>query len=112
MSRKRDRSFDLLLLEGRPHLGGRIGSYIDKTTGKEIDTGQHLFLSCYSATLELLDRLGTRSGLVFYDRLVFPLWDRDRGLHALDIPGSGSSPPPPEDFSNMEGFPFQNVWPS
>jgi squalene-associated FAD-dependent desaturase len=106
MSRKRDRSFDLLLLEGRPHLGGRIGSYIDKTTGKEIDTGQHLFLSCYSATLELLDRLGTRSGLVFYDRLVFPLWDRDRGLHALDIPGSGSSLAAAGGLLQYGGLPF------
>jgi squalene-associated FAD-dependent desaturase len=88
MSRDPGRPFDLFLLEGRPHLGGRVGSYTDKETGKEVDTGQHLFLSCYTETQRLLDQLGTRKGLVFFDRLLFPLWDRERGLHSLDVPGS------------------------
>ncbi len=106
LSRTPSRSFDILLLEGRPHLGGRVGSYYDPDIGREIDTGQHLFLSCYTGTLTLLEALGTRSGLVFYDRLYLPLWDRERGLHPLDIPGSDNPVALAGGLLQYEGLPF------
>ncbi len=106
LSRKPDRSFDILLLEGRPHLGGRVGSYFDPAIGREIDTGQHLFLSCYTGTLTLLEALGTRPGLVFYDRLYLPLWDPERGLNPLDIPGSDNPLALASGLLGYEGLPF------
>ncbi len=106
LSRNPDRSFDILLLEGRPHLGGRVGSYFDPAIGREIDTGQHLFLSCYTGTLALLEALGTLPGLVFYDRLYLPLWDPERGLNPLDLPGSDNPLALAGGLLQYEGLPF------
>lgn len=108
LSRNSGRSFDIVLLEGRPHLGGRVGSYYDPGIRREIDTGQHLFLSCYTDTLTLLDALGTKSGLVFYDRLYLPLWDRDRGLKPLDIPGSDNPIALAGGLLQYDGLPFSS----
>ena len=108
LSRNPSRPFDILLLEGRPRLGGRVGSYFDPDIGREIDTGQHLFLSCYTGTLALLEALGTRSDLVFYDRLYLPLWDRERGLHPLDIPGSDNPLALASGLLQYEGLPFSS----
>ncbi len=108
LSRNPDRSFDILLLEGRPHLGGRVGSYLDPAIGREIDTGQHLFLSCYTGTLTLLEALGTRQGLVFYDRLYLPLWDPERGLNPLDLPGSDNPLAIAGGLLQYEGLPFSS----
>lgn len=106
LSRGPDSPFDIVLLEARPHLGGRTGSYFDTRARREIDTGQHLFLSCYTWTMDLLDRLGTRGGLVFFDRLYIPLWDPERGLHPLDIPGNKSQLSAAGGLLQYEGLPF------
>ncbi len=106
LSRDPDSPFDIVLLEARPHLGGRTGSYFDARARREIDTGQHLFLSCYTGTLDLLDRLGTRSGLVFFDRLYIPLWDPMRGLNPLDVPGNKSQISAAGGLLQYEGLPF------
>jgi len=108
LSREENRPFDLLLLEGRPHLGGRTGSFVEKSAGKEIDTGQHLFLSCYTRTLELLEQLGTRPGLVLFDHLYLSLWDRERGLHPLDIPGSDNPLALASGLLQYGGLPFSS----
>lgn len=47
------------LLEARNEAGGRVQSLIDRTTGEQIDNGQHLIMGCYEATLNLLETLGT-----------------------------------------------------
>jgi len=41
-----ERGFPCLLLESRPRLGGRASSFLDPTTGTEIDNCQHVTLGC------------------------------------------------------------------
>lgn len=50
----------VLLVEQKPHLGGRTYSFIHQETGDEVDNGQHLMMGCYHFTLKylkLIDRL-------------------------------------------------------
>lgn len=47
------------LVEERAYLGGRTRSFTDKTTGEEIDNGQHLMMGCYHETVKVLRELGT-----------------------------------------------------
>lgn len=56
------RGISVLLLEQRPHLGGRTYSFVDETTGDTVDNGQHLMMGCYHATRWLMDTIGS-SGL-------------------------------------------------
>ncbi|MDH7516668.1 MAG: FAD-dependent oxidoreductase [Bacteroidota bacterium] len=44
----------IVLLESRPHLGGRAWSYRDRESGDHLDNGQHIMLGCYSATFRFL----------------------------------------------------------
>ena len=53
------------LLEARRHWGGRATSWPDPRMGDEVDNGQHVWLGCYDATLQLLERLGTRELVAF-----------------------------------------------
>lgn len=54
----------VLVLEARPHLGGRARSWIDPETGSVVDNGQHLFMGCYRETLAFLGRIGSIDRLV------------------------------------------------
>jgi len=49
----------ILLLEQKPHLGGRTYSFVDKRTGDPVDNGQHLMMGCYHATLRYLRMIGS-----------------------------------------------------
>ncbi|MFH0990285.1 MAG: hydroxysqualene dehydroxylase HpnE [bacterium] len=49
----------VLLLEQAPHLGGRVYSFIDSTTGDRVDNGQHLLMGCYHATRRFLHEIGS-----------------------------------------------------
>jgi zeta-carotene desaturase len=62
----------VLLLEARPHLGGRARSWIDPDTGAVVDNGQHLFLGCYRETIRLLERIGAAGRLEIQPRLEVP----------------------------------------
>lgn len=57
------------LLERRPTLGGRAGSYRDRQTGDLVDVGPHLIAGCYRQTLRLLERLGVKEHLALSKRL-------------------------------------------
>ena len=73
-----------LLLESRPFLGGRARSFHHEESGDEIDNGQHLMMGCYTETLHLLEKLGTRH-LVDVDSSLsveFRDVDRTARLHA------------------------------
>ena len=52
------RGADVLVLEGRPRLGGRATSYRDKVTGELVDNGQHVLFGCYRETFRFLRRIG------------------------------------------------------
>lgn len=54
-----DAGLHVRLIERRPYLGGRAYSFVDKETGQEVDNGQHVYLGCCTAYIDLLDRLGT-----------------------------------------------------
>ena len=47
-----------LVLEARPHLGGRAYSFPDAAGGDAIDNGQHAMMGCYTHTLRFLERIG------------------------------------------------------
>ena len=48
----------VLVLEGRPILGGRASAVRDAATGEKLDNGQHVLMGCYDATLAFLHRIG------------------------------------------------------
>jgi squalene-associated FAD-dependent desaturase len=75
----------VLVLEGRPYLGGRARSWLDPESGQVVDNGQHLFMGCYRETLRFLSRLGTREHLALQPRLTMHLIDRggETGTFAL-----------------------------
>ena len=53
------RGLSVIVLERHQHLGGRAYSFIDESTGEEIDNGQHLMMGCYHETRWLLRTVGS-----------------------------------------------------
>src|SRR5215468_147293 len=53
-----------LVLEARPHLGGRAYSFTDAASGAIVDNGQHAMMGCYAHTLAFLERIGAGHKLV------------------------------------------------
>ncbi|MHB1286299.1 MAG: hydroxysqualene dehydroxylase HpnE [Leptospirales bacterium] len=76
----------VVLLEARPHLGGRTGSYREPFDGHTHDTGQHLFMDGYVATRRLLTALGTERHLTFLDPFSLYLMDRSNRLSLFEYP--------------------------
>ncbi|MBI4371657.1 MAG: FAD-dependent oxidoreductase [Elusimicrobia bacterium] len=82
-----DKGAKVLLLDKKPHLGGRAFSFPDQELGA-VDNGQHLFMGCYAATRRFLRLIGAEENLdvseeiaVDYaepggrrDRLACPAW--------------------------------------
>jgi len=78
------------VIEKTPRPGGRCMSFQDPVTHDWIDCGQHLLMGCYSETLDLLERLGTRGELQELPTAVH--WRTPDGrCHTLDV-GSTASP--------------------
>lgn len=50
---------NVLLLESRPFLGGRVRSFVDSTSNEEIDNGQHILMNCYDNFLSLLSEINS-----------------------------------------------------
>jgi len=50
---------DITLLESRPRLGGRAGSFTDPATGELVDNCQHVSMSCCTNLADFCDRVGT-----------------------------------------------------
>ena len=59
-----DTEATVTLLESRPRLGGRAGSFLDNETGEWIDTCQHVAMGCCT-NLTLLRPNGRHRGSVF-----------------------------------------------
>jgi hydroxysqualene dehydroxylase len=74
-----DAGFRVTLLERRPFAGGRTFSFTTDA-GDVLDNGQHVFLGCCTAYIELLARLGRRDKAFFQNRLDIRIVD------ALDGP--------------------------
>lgn len=80
------------LVERRQKLGGRAFSFTDPTTGDTVDNGQHLFMRCYHATLELLQLLGVHDNLVFQDEFKIEFRHPQKGISTLRIPKNLPTP--------------------
>ena len=69
------------LLESRPELGGATYSF--QRDDLTVDTGQHVFLRCYTAYRELLARLGTDGDTDVQKRFAVPVLLPGRSPHLL-----------------------------
>lgn len=81
-----------LLIESRPYLGGRTRSFIHRSTGDEIDNGQHLMMGCYRATFHLLSLLGTLPLVQLQPALRVEFRDPDGTRAVLEAPQGFPSP--------------------
>jgi squalene-associated FAD-dependent desaturase len=66
-----DRGAAVTLFERRQWLGGATFSF--ERNGVVLDNGQHVFLRCCTAYLDLVDRLGVRDRVVLQPRLDVPV---------------------------------------
>jgi hydroxysqualene dehydroxylase len=48
----------VVVLEARPHLGGRATAFSDRVTGELVDNGQHVLFGCYRETFRFLETIG------------------------------------------------------
>ena len=64
-----EKGYKVTVLEGRQVLGGRAYSFVDPATGDSVDNGQHLFMGCYTETLQFLGRIRSLAGLAFQQSL-------------------------------------------
>jgi hydroxysqualene dehydroxylase len=67
----------VLVLEGRPGLGGRATAFVDPETGEVVDNGQHVLIGCYHETFRFLRTLGTDSLVDLDERLTIDYIERD-----------------------------------
>ncbi|HEY8966727.1 MAG TPA: hydroxysqualene dehydroxylase HpnE, partial [Candidatus Methylacidiphilales bacterium] len=82
------RGHSVTLLEAKPSLGGRAGSFTEAKSGEVLDSGQHVLMGCYEASLRLLDTLDAKAKLHVQPRLDVPFLS-PRGassLTALNLP--------------------------
>ena len=75
------RGTKVTLVESRKRLGGRAYSFRDQVTGTVVDNGQHLLMRCCSATLELLEHLGSVDRVTFQNQLDLTFSDRSGTTH-------------------------------
>lgn len=65
------RGFRITLIESRPQLGGRAGSFEDSQTEELIDNCQHVGLGCCTNWLDFCRTIGMGDALARYDRFVY-----------------------------------------
>jgi squalene-associated FAD-dependent desaturase len=65
------RGVAVTLLEARPRLGGRAGSFRDSTTGQWLDVCQHVALGCCTQLVHFFRTVGLQHYLAAQPRLVF-----------------------------------------
>lgn len=80
------RGISVLILEQRPHLGGRTYSFIDESTGDAVDNGQHLMMGCYHATRWLLATIGSNHLATLQPNLHIDFLHPDGGRSTLHCP--------------------------
>lgn len=83
-----------LLVERRPFVGGKTFSFVDRATGVELDNGQHIYLRCCTAYLELIDRLDLRDQIRTQRRLRIPVLDPASGRCSAIAAGPPGIPAP------------------
>jgi len=76
----------VVVLEKKPHLGGRAYSFDDPAAGLAVDNGQHLFMGCYRATRRFLKAIGTEDRLDVYRDVVVDYAEPGGARDRLDCP--------------------------
>lgn len=76
----------ILLLEQKPHFGGRTYSFRDRKTGDIVDNGQHLMMGCYRETIHYLEAIGSSHLASLQPRLHIDFLHPTNGSTALDCP--------------------------
>jgi hydroxysqualene dehydroxylase len=71
-----ERGARVLVLEGRPGLGGRATAFTDPQTGELVDNGQHALFGCYHETFRFLRRIGTEHLVQLDEALEIEYLDR------------------------------------
>jgi squalene-associated FAD-dependent desaturase len=85
-----ERGIRVTLFEGKPVLGGRAYSFPDGESGDIVDNGQHVLMGCYHQTLDFLEQIGTRAGLITNRNLEIEMLDgpaRAGYLRTARLPG-------------------------
>ncbi|MFT7617102.1 MAG: squalene-associated FAD-dependent desaturase [Planctomycetota bacterium] len=72
----------VVLLEKKASLGGRATSFVEPTTGDEIDNGQHVLLGCCTNVIDLLKTIGTDSLIEWSDSFTYVEPNSKRHLFA------------------------------
>ncbi len=80
------RGIRVLVLEQRPHVGGRAYSFVDEMTGDVVDNGQHLMMGCYQATRWLLSAIGSDHLATLQPNLHIDFLHPVRGHSSLHCP--------------------------
>ena len=86
-----DFGFGVTVVEKRPFLGGRVYSYLDRRSGREVDNGQHVFLQCCHQYIGFLKKLGVYDKTYLQRRLRLRVIDKLTGTSVL---ASASLPAP------------------
>jgi squalene-associated FAD-dependent desaturase len=84
-----DAGHRVTLFERRPWPGGKAYSFVDDETGESVDNGQHIFMSCTTAYIDFLRRIGTLHMTKRQRRLrvaVFDARGRRSDLSAMPLP--------------------------
>jgi squalene-associated FAD-dependent desaturase len=76
----------VLVLEGRPILGGRASAVRDAATGEKLDNGQHVLMGCYDATFAFLHRIGASNLLRRQSALALTIVERGGRQSRLQLP--------------------------
>ena len=97
-SRLTKRGARVAVLEARARLGGRATAFPDRETGEVVDNGQHIFLGCYTETMDFLREIGASDALRLEPQLAVTMIDRRGRRSRL------SCPPLPPPFHLVSGL--------
>ncbi|QDU21687.1 15-cis-phytoene desaturase [Urbifossiella limnaea] len=78
------RGFRVTVLEARPRLGGRAGSFTDPATGQLVDACQHVSMGCCTNFTHFCRTIGVEHLLAPQPRLTFVTPDRRRSVFKAD----------------------------
>ncbi|HYH65605.1 MAG TPA: hydroxysqualene dehydroxylase HpnE [Urbifossiella sp.] len=78
------RGFRVTILEARPRLGGRAGSFTDPATGQLVDACQHVSMGCCTNFTHFCRTVGVEQFLAPQPKLTFVTPDRRRSVFKAD----------------------------
>jgi squalene-associated FAD-dependent desaturase len=92
-----ERGAAVVVVEARPGLGGRAGSFTDPATGGIVDNGQHILMGCYRETFAFLRRIGALQHVRVQPSLAVP------SIDSAGRPSELSCPPLPAPWHLLGG---------